>query len=304
MAAGFVKVLVSVMGFRFLWGVSGSLIADAKIIYSKSKKIQERFEEIQKLVPSGWKKNLEQTIERFDCVYGGLWRLQKAVKDNHQIDAAFIISDLANWMTHTLACLNKTYMKNNWGKQLNEVAKFDILPDDFIDRYKKLVNSTPAEALEIATDLIDDINLLLREYQRNEEKITTEDINELATEWPGVIEYCNKAISAAEKSDTIAGLYAAKDNAEYYLWAFSLLQGRKWGRNSFHTSSEEVVNFSVLISENITKLATSRNLVELKESTEKLSEMLTEELKLRRLKIPLATSYLDALQFMQIKDIE
>ena len=80
------------------------------------------------------------------------------------------------------------------------------------------------------------------------------------------------------------------------------LQNKKWDINSFYTTDEEILKLAKNIPKNIQTLLQSQNLVELKEATEELVQALKEELELRRIKLPVAETLDDAIQFIQEKE--
>jgi len=284
------------------WSVGAASIAHAKILWSKSKRVTERFEKFQKQIKDGGKATLQRAINSYDNLYGKLWRLQKIIDNQNELDARLIIWDIANELVHILSALNNQYLMNNWGKQLREIAEFDKKPNDFVNRYINLIRASPSEALPIAIELIEEVNLLLKEWIIENNKISDKDIKGIVTEWPSVIEFLNKAKSATEKGDLVAGLYAASDNAEWNLWAFTTLQGRIWKRNCFFSTTEAITNLSKKYPQKMSVLLKSLDLIEIEEATEQLAQALAEELNLRGYKLPVATSFEDGLQFLQIDE--
>ena len=287
-----------------MWSVGASAFINSKVLYSKSKKVLERFEKITKKIAQGGEKALIKSLSRFDEIYGFLWHLQKAIKLKQDLEIRFLIWAIANSIVTVLSSLNNQYLLNNWGKQLQEIANFEKLPNDFINRFTNLVTAEPEEVLDIASDLVDDVNLLCKEWLSEKRKIDEQAIEEIATEWAGFVEYKNKVKSATEKNDIVAGLYAATDNAEMYLWAFTILQGKPWNRTSFYSTEEAVNYLSKNDPENINTLLKSKNLIEIQEATEQLNQSLAEELNLRGMKLPIASSLEDGLQFIQILDFD
>ncbi|NHJ06060.1 MAG: nucleotidyltransferase domain-containing protein [Candidatus Heimdallarchaeota archaeon] len=283
------------------WSVGAGAFTNAKVLYSKSKKILERFEKItEKIAKEGGKKSLIKAINNFDAIYGYLWHLQKAINHKQELEYRFLIWAIANSIVNVLSPLNNQPLLNNWGKQLHELVNFERLPNDFINRFTNLVTAEPEDVLEIASNLVDDVNLLCKEWLSEKNKINDHTVEGIATEWASFIEYKNKVKSATESNDLVAGLYAATDNAEEYLWAYTILQGKPWSRTCFYSTEEAINYLSKNNPENIATLLKSKNLIELQEATEQLSQSLAEELQLRGLKLPIATSLEEGLQFLQI----
>lgn len=289
-------------GKRCCWSVGATSLMDAKIVYSRNKKVLERFEELKDKVNIGSEYSLKEAIRDFDQLYGGLWRIQKCIQKENYLDIRFLKYNLVNWLIHILSCLNKKYLKNNWGKQFPEISEFEKLPNEFIVNTKELLLAEPKETLELAEKLVEDVRLLLKENIK--EKEINEDEKFIASEWPGIIEYLNKIKSAAEKDDFYAGHYAATDNAEYYLWAFLLLQKERWNRSAFYSAKDSLPKLSKNIPKHISTLLTSKNLIELMQSTEQLSKILKEELLLRGADLPETETIDNAIQFIQVKELE
>jgi len=200
-----------------------------------------------------------------------------------------------------LSALNKKYFLNNWGKQFKEILNFDILPVEYVSRSKKFLIARPKEALEIASGLVDDVRTLLKESLNSDKKEA--NIQKVVSTWAGVIEYLNKSKSAEEKNDLFAGLYIACDNAEYYLWAFQLLQNETWKKNSFYSVEESLLKLPEKTAYHIMQLLNSQNLTELKSSTELLTKQLTEELLSRVATLPISESINDGKRFIQVKTL-
>ena len=285
------------------WSVSAATILDAKIVWAKSDKMIKKYEKLKEAGVDGGLKTLKKSIAGYDELYGKLWRLQKAIEGNKNLEVAFLKMEIVNGLTHTLAALNNQYFLNNWGKQLSEIETFEKVPDEFTEQYKKFLLAEPEEALLIGEAMINGIKMLIRNWLRSEEnKEEQNDVGEIGTEWAGIIEWANKAYSATEKGDEIAGIMAAIENANTFMWAFLKLQNKKWDINSFYTTDEEILKLAKNIPKNIQTLLQSQNLVELKEATEELVQALKEELELRRIKLPVAETLDDAIQFIQEKE--
>ena len=182
-----------------------------------------------------------------------------------------------------------------------QIINFDILPPEYVSRTKKFLKSEPKEALQIASELVEDIRTLLKDWVRSEKK--EGNVQGIASGWSGVIEYLNKSKSAEEKNNLYAGLHAACDNAEYYLWAFQLLQNKTWKRDNFYSVQEGLSSLPGKTVFHIRQLLKSQDLIELKYSTEQLARQLEEELLSRSLILPIADSLEDCKKFIQSKPI-
>ena len=208
------------------WSIGVSSLDKAVIVYYRDENVLVKFNQMKIRVSEGGVNALKQSFVNFNSFYGQLWKLEKYIEQNKMLELTFLKWQIFIDLNCTLSALNKKYFLNNWGKQLQEIVNFNILPVEYISRAKKFLLSEPKKALEIASELVKDMRTLMKAELISDKKEIT--IREIASGWSGVIEYLNKSKSAEEKNDLIAGLYAACDNAEYYLWAFQLLQNKNW----------------------------------------------------------------------------
>jgi hypothetical protein len=146
------------------WSISAASIAHAKILWSKSDKITQNFKRIQEQTKIGAKLAINRAINSFDGLYGKLWRIQKAIEAGRTIDTTFLFWDLVNQLINILAVLNKRFLLNNWGKQLQELQTLKKIPENFVLRYNALIMAKPEEALQVASELVDDVNVLLKNW--------------------------------------------------------------------------------------------------------------------------------------------
>jgi hypothetical protein len=283
------------------WSVAGASIAHAKILWTKSAEKQAKFIEIQKKSVLGAESALKRSINSFDGLYGKLWRIQKAIETDRKKDTTFLIWDLVKEIVNILAALNNRFLLHNWGQQMQEIESFNIIPSDFSERYLSLIQSEPEKALRIASDLVDDVNTLLRNYILENQMSFSEDLEEIVTDWPTVLEFHNKAITAEENGDLSAGLYASSDNAWFNLWVFTTLRKNKWDTRSFFSASEEIKNLPYDIAYDLTVLLESKNLSEIQQATSQLSEQLRVELQNPGCTLPECSSLEEAFKFLKIQ---
>ncbi|UCE29239.1 MAG: hypothetical protein JSV85_00405 [Candidatus Bathyarchaeota archaeon] len=260
---------------------------------------KEKFLEIQEKSKLGAKSALERSINSFGELYGKLWRIQKALETGRKLDTTFLIWDLANTLANVLAALNSRLLLNNWGKQIRELQTFRKKPKNFIKRYIDLIKSEPKEALQIGSDLVDDVNALLKNWILENQVTFREELEEIVTDWPTVLEYCNKAISATEQGDISAGLFASRDNAEFNLWAFAALRNIKWNRSSFFSATEEIQRLPSNIGNDLALLLESKDLAKIQKATCRLAEQLRIELE-EGWTLPDCSSLEEALRFLKV----
>ncbi len=283
------------------WSIGVGSLAKAVIVYYRDEINLNKFNNLKERVSEGGTNALKQAIANFDSFYGQLWRLEKYIEESSVLELTFLKWQIIIDLNCTLSALNKNYFLNNWGKQFQEIINFDILPVEYVSRAKKFLKSEPKKALKIASELVEDVRTLLKERLRSGKKEV--NTHKIASGWSGVIEYLNKSKSAEEKNNLFAGLYAACDNAEYYLWAFQLLQNETWKRNSFYSVQEGLSRLPEEIAFHITHLLQSQDLTELKHSTVQLANHLEEELLSRGATLPIAKSLDDSEKFIRVKTL-
>ena len=281
------------------WSVIAGSIVNSKVLWAKSPEMVEKFNLIKNKALTGSTRSLQQSINNFDNLYGKLWRLQKAIETEKIADCRFLIWDIANKLVDILAALNGQYLLNNWGKQNHEFNKMKILPDDYISRFEKLVISNPKEALSIAIDLVDDVNVLLKSWIIKNRTNFEQDLNEIKSDWVTVIEFLNKAKLATERNDLSAGLYAATDNARFNLWTFATLKKIKWNKSSFFSATEIITELPSEIQRDFKILLESTNLENILLATENLANTLTEQMKQQCFTLPVVSSLDEAIKFIQ-----
>lgn len=285
------------------WSVAAASIFESIVVWYKSDKILKKFESLKRFLSEGGPRTLKKAIADYDKLYGKLWRMQKAIEQKNELDISFLKNDIANELAHILSALNNRYYLNNFGKQLLEIETFEHQPNDFIENYRKFLIAEPEEALVIGITIVEEVRILIRNWLNEQELEPNENAAGIAKEWPGITEWLNKTLSATENEDLIGGLMAATENAEYFLWAFLLLQNKKWLRNGFYSIEEELLKLSKNISNNISTLLQSQNLAEIEDAAQQLTSTLEEELRLRGVALPIAGSLDEAIQFIQQKEL-
>jgi hypothetical protein len=281
------------------WSVAGASIVHAKVLWQKSVEMKRKFVEIQKKAKSGANDTLRRSINTFDGLYGKLWRIQKAIETERIKDINFLIWDILKEIINSLAALNNQFLLNNWGKQIQELETFKIIPENFIERYLTLLQSPPEKTLQIASDLVDDVNKLLKNWILENQVSFVKDLEEIVTDWPTVLEFQNKAISAAEEEDFSVGLYAASDNAWFDLWAFTALRNIKWNMSCFFSATDELRKLPTDITNNLTILLESKNLFKIQKATCLLADQLRIELKNAGWTLPECSSLEEAFRYVK-----
>ncbi|NHJ03544.1 MAG: nucleotidyltransferase domain-containing protein [Candidatus Heimdallarchaeota archaeon] len=281
------------------WSIIAGSIVKSKVLWAKSQEMVEKFNQIKNKALTGSTRSLQQSINNFDSLYGKLWRLQKAIVMTKTADCRFLIWDIANKIVDILAALNRQYLMNNWGKQSQEFNKMKIIPNDFTNRFKKLVTSDPEEALPIANNLVEEVNVLLKKWIIENQTNFETYLVEIKSDWVTVIEFLNKAKLAKERNDLSAGLYAATDNARFDLWTFATLRKIRWNKSSFFSATEVITQLPIDIQRDLKILLESTNLENILLATENLANVLTDQLKQQSFTLPIVFTLDEAMKFIQ-----
>ncbi len=288
-------------GTEGLWTMSVKALVDAKILWSKSKKHEQRFKELFKLRDEGHNVCLKKVPEDFENIYSKLWKFQESIKNCELNEISYLRWEIANALVHTLAVLNNSPFSNNWGKQQSEIANFKILPLNFVKNYEEFIITNPEDALIIGKTLVEEVKHLLRDLVVKNTKLT--GINEITTEWAGITEYLNKIKSAAEKNDLVAAKFGANNFATFILWAYSIIQKQTWDRNHYYSVEEMISNLPSKLHVHISTLLQSNKLEELTKAAEVLIQELAVELNARGEELPIANTLEDSLRFIITKEI-
>jgi hypothetical protein len=150
-----------------------------------------------------------------------------------------------------------------------------------------------------AGDLVDDVNALLKNWILENQVAFKEELEEIVTDWPTVLEYLNKAVSATEQGDISAGLFVSCDNARFNLWAFTALRNIKWDIRSFFSATEEIKKLPSDIKNDLALLLESKDLSEIQKATYRLAEQLRRELE-EGWTLPECSSLEEALTFLRV----
>lgn len=293
-----------VTGEKGFWSTSAGSLVDGIILWEKNDKIRKKFEEIISKASIGSNRVVESVIQHFDSFYGKLWQIEKSIKDNKLENVRLLIWDLANAICHALAGLNNQYYQNNWGKQLSEIENFIIKPDNFKERYIRLVTSEPVKSLKIAEKLTEDIHELLIDWLDKKKPKPDKSFEEIITNWTAAIESLYSIKASAKRNNLTAGIYAVTDFIEFIFWLYMVLSEKRWDRNSFYPIDRYLRELPDTIRKNVEILLFSTQLEELALSTEKITQDLRKQLLTRGALLPEVKSLKEGLQFLRIWDIK
>ncbi len=287
-------------GVHGTWSVGASIFENHVVLWSKSKNLEKRFREVSRYIPDGSEEVLRNAVTNFTNLYGQLWRLQDSVNHDDNLTPSFLIWNIAIEISHILSALNKKPMKHNWGKQLSELREFEIVPPEFTTRYEKLVTSPPEESLAIATNLVLDIDLLLRHWF-NEQRLSREDsIDMISGEWSGIVDCLNKVYSAAQSQNLVFVRYAAVEFAEFGIWILMSIQGNQSDPKRFDKTLDEIDRLPLECQKPLESLLTSMDIEQLVEASEALASFLKSSMEKVGVKSTTAESISEVKSYLRI----
>ncbi|MFX1451581.1 MAG: nucleotidyltransferase domain-containing protein [Promethearchaeota archaeon] len=194
------------------WAVSASLFVNKKILYTRSESDKAHFDTICKKIKRSEKVNLEQIMSIFNIVYSTIERIWIAKKNDDLVSARWAVWNLIN---HTVACLsliNNAYFMKNWGRNLQEVFKLPLLPENYSKNIEILGKSSDFdEMMSIGRKLVADIRKLILKKQKNIRISFIAEKNTFWNNYIGIKSYINKIRSSCKENDILAVSYAATE---------------------------------------------------------------------------------------------
>ncbi|MHA2010570.1 MAG: nucleotidyltransferase domain-containing protein [Promethearchaeota archaeon] len=283
------------------WSTGAGSLANGIIVWEKSSKYRQKLERLIKKVNEGGRYLVKQTIN-FDDLYSRLWLVEKNIKNNKEENIRLLIWDLAIGICYRLSGLNNQYFLNNWGKQLGEIENFTIKPKNFSQRFEKLITSKPKEALNIAENLVDELHILYKNWLIENMDRPEKTYKEIIADWSSAVEGYHSIKSAYKKKDLIGGIYAATDFTEFMIWAYMVLQNKRWDRNNFYPLDDYIKRLPYTIQKDVKVLLSSNKLDELAKAAENVIEDFRQQLRAKNGKLPIAKTLEEALLFIRVED--
>ena len=292
-----------VTGKTNVWITAAAAFTNGIVLWEKSKEHLKKFENVKSMVSEGGKQSVENALYWFESKYGKLWLISKSIKTGNVENVRFFIQELANGICYALSGINNQYYLNNWGKQLPEIEKFAMKPENFTERYTEMVTAKPERALTIAEDLLDETHKLLIDWLKKNKPHPSETYKEIVTEWPSVIESLNAIKSTAKKSNIAGIVFAVFDFTEMIFWAYMVLQNKFWNRTMFYPMDEYLRKLPKVIRKDVEVLLYSNQMDELVLAAENITKDLKQRLIAKGGKLPIANSLEEGAQFLQQLDV-
>ncbi|MGY5874213.1 MAG: nucleotidyltransferase domain-containing protein [Candidatus Thorarchaeota archaeon] len=290
-------------GSHGTWSTGASIFENHLVLWSRSKNTEQQFRDISRYISDGSQEVLRRTITNFTSLYGQLWRLQDAVNHIDVLTPPFLVWNIATAIAHILSALNKKPMKHNWGRQLSEMADFETAPPNFTTRYTQLVTSSPEEALPIATNLVLDLDILVRQWFNDQKLSKADSISMIEDEWSGIVDCLNKVHSAAQTQELVAVRYAAVEFAEFAIWFLRSIQGDQSDPKHFKKTLDELDKLSPESQKPLEVLLVSMEIDDIVEASEQLADLLKSRIEGEGVKPPIAKSATEAKAHLRISSM-
>lgn len=287
-------------GIHGSWSTGASIFENHLVLWSKSGEVEKQFLKASRYIADGSQKVLEKAVTNFTNLYGQLWRLQDAVNHNDLLTSSFLVWNIAIHISEVLAALNKKPLAHNWGKQLPEMNEFEITPVDFTPRYTLLVTGTPEEALSIATDLVIELEMLVRHWFNEQKLSKTDAVDIVKSEWSGIVDCLNKIHSAAEAQDLVSARYAAVEFAEFAIWLLRSFQGNHADPKRFGKTLDELDRLPLGSQKPLETLLASTVIDSIVEAGEQLASFLESSMKEKGVNPSVAQTVNDGKVFLRL----
>lgn len=157
-----------------------SVIADCKLLYSKSEKDKDKFLSLQKTV-----KSYQKPEKREEMLLKASKSLEEVYKPIYKINKSKNISEIRNESFHALVSIlqailmiNQTYSKSGWGKNFNQIFSLPIKPVDLELTVEKIIlGDSKKMVLNSLTNLFDKTEKIIRnEINKTKKKKTYAEI--------------------------------------------------------------------------------------------------------------------------------
>jgi hypothetical protein len=194
--------------------VSASLIADAKVLYHRSQDDLERFTGLQARIaeltrPESRKLMVGKGLDEFKTTLFWLGLLRHTRAGGDLAGTCWAGKELVDLALNCLALVNQTYFSKGWGSNLEQALAMEIKPDGLEHLVRGLITAQERGLmLEQAERLAREVRAILREAARSVAgPVSVQEV--FRDTYSHYFDYKKKVLSACERGDVVAALYAA-----------------------------------------------------------------------------------------------
>jgi hypothetical protein len=198
------------------WSVAPSLIANGRILYSRSAEDLARFNalkaqiaELQK--PENKALLVLQALETYKTVAFQLDKLRLARTRHDRLGTRWAGCNLVEAVLDCLALVNQTFFTRNWASHPEQVLSLTIRPEHLKDLIEATVTAGDPARIEESAEMLarETREILVREQQCVTRPFTVASVFRDDFPYPAIKEYVNKIVSACEKRNLIGASYVA-----------------------------------------------------------------------------------------------
>lgn len=198
---------------RHHWSVAASILANARLLYSRSEADLSRFEALRAQIarlqtPAEKDHMLDLAWEAFQPAAFHLESLRLACARQDLLGARWMGCKLVNAVLDCLCLVNQTYFQRDWTSDLEPVRQLAQQPEGTLERIESLATGGSCSAIQEAAE-----GLYHAARQLLLEKQNTQPLTSLAELFSGYLaalgEYTHKTISACERHNLVKASYWA-----------------------------------------------------------------------------------------------
>jgi hypothetical protein len=196
------------------WAVSASQVADAKVLYYRSKADLERFNSLKARIaeltrPETRGYMVKRGLEEFKTTLFQLGQMRLAVAQNDMPGLYWAGWQFAASAVNCLALVNQTYFSKGWGANMPQILAILHRPADLETMLNGILQpQSPRQVMEFADQLASQVRKILLVEQASLAKPS--DAKEAFVDFYfDVHEYKTKVLSSCERGDRLAASAAA-----------------------------------------------------------------------------------------------
>ncbi|MCG3259075.1 MAG: nucleotidyltransferase domain-containing protein [Candidatus Heimdallarchaeota archaeon] len=276
------KIVTAESGYgAIIFPVAADIFVNNKIIYARSEEDKIRFKKLSNQASIGERKQLQIASNNFYEIFKLIEKLENAKEKDDLLTARWAVWNFINGTVCILGFINNKRYTKNWGSNLHEVFKLDILPGSYREDILILATSNDFnELISSGKRIIRQLRTVL--YSKREDILVDydEQIKSLAESYVGIKSYLNKILSACAKKDILAASYAA---TELQLCIADEIEKTESRRSvdsiSFNTYQEVKNTYEMLKLPDLSQSITEKDFEKLRDDVETLDKMLVSYLK-------------------------
>jgi hypothetical protein len=289
--------------YPLLYPIRTSILLNNKVIYVKSEEDRVRFNNLSNLAEIGEKKQIQIASKHFNKLFSLIGRLEYAKERYDLVTARWAIWDFIDVTVCVLGLLNDTKFMKNWGSNLHEAFKLDILPEFYEEDISILAISDDFdELISTGRRILRQLRIILNSERKNMLLDYDEHLKNLPDEYMGFKSYQNKILSACSKKDILAASYAA---TELQIWLAEHLDKTENKRfhnvYTFNTYQEVKETYEMLKLPDLSKSIAEMNFEKLKEDAEKMDKIVIEYLEKKDVKLQIFKDISQIREFAKTK---